>query len=198
MQKINILPLPFYQFTASEEITNEAEEYCKNIQYVRNAFNKTTREDVQLPNFANWATECLEKVKQEEFGKTLWKFYITQIWANRANMAETHHKHGHPNSILSGIFYLSDLSKGGETKFYRKNPYHALTDSGYFQLGSTKNSEITDTVKSTRGNLIIFPSNVLHSVNPVHNIQEARYTIAFNSFVTGQVGTKEELTYLSI
>ena len=33
-------------------------------------------------------------------------FYITQSWLNVTKPGEIHHEHSHPNSIVSGVFYL--------------------------------------------------------------------------------------------
>lgn len=199
MQKLSILPISLYQFTASEELTAEVEDYAKSVSYDRNQYNKSMFAEFKVPNFIDWATECVNEVKRSEFGNVPWNLFINQAWTNRANMAELHHKHYHPNSFLSGIFYLTDLNKGGETKFYRKNPYWGLEDSGHFLLGATiNNSEIIDTVKPVRGNLIVFPSSIWHTVNPVHSINEVRYTVAFNTFMTGELGSMGTLTYLNI
>ena len=34
-------------------------------------------------------------------------FYITQSWVNVATKGENHHSHRHPNSMLSGVYYIS-------------------------------------------------------------------------------------------
>ena len=33
-------------------------------------------------------------------------FYITQSWLNITKPGEFHHDHSHPNSIISGVFYI--------------------------------------------------------------------------------------------
>ena len=47
------------------------------------------------------------------------------------------------------------------------------------------------------GRLLIFPSNVPHQVITVHNSYE-RVSVAFNTFIRGQIGMKEEYTLLNL
>jgi hypothetical protein len=35
--------------------------------------------------------------------------YITQSWLNYTETNQYHHKHEHPNSLVSGVFYVNDM-----------------------------------------------------------------------------------------
>jgi hypothetical protein len=51
--------------------------------------------------------------------------YITQSWLNYTQPGEFHHKHEHPNSFISGVFYIATDSTKDKITFHR---------SGYKQL----------------------------------------------------------------
>lgn len=199
MKKISILPLSIYEFNASDELTNNVLNYVTNLPFIKNVNNKTSATDEQefvFEEFKLWCENCLEEVKTEEYGNVNWKFYITQMWANKSNYAEFHHKHYHPNSILSAVFYLNSIPKGGETKFYLENPYYYIETAKILSLASKKNKhEISDTIQSTKGKLVIFPSTLWHTVNPFNNI-EPRYSVSFNTFFKGSLGSKGSSTFI--
>ena len=48
-----------------------------------------------------------------------------------------------------------------------------------------------------RGELILFPSNLTHSV-PVNNTEEERISLSFNSWPKGNMGDIKSLTYLPL
>ena len=50
---------------------------------------------------------------------------------------------------------------------------------------------------SVAGKLILFPSSILHMVQP-HNSFTNRYTISFNAFPSGKIGNMNFLTGLDI
>jgi hypothetical protein len=127
MNRKEILSTPFYEFYAPRDLAEKLFEYTKNVKYTKNTYNKSMdipSVDFEYQDFINWAEQCLEEVKQEEYGNVDWKIYITQVWTNKSNYGEFHHKHMHPNSLVSGIFYLNDFEKGGDTKFFQPNPYY--------------------------------------------------------------------------
>lgn len=201
MNKVKILPITVYEFHCDDILTDRMESIVKHIQYTKNTNNKGSPayEKIDDSIFTDWINQCLNQVKREIYGETQWNLIVTQVWANKANMAEFHHKHVHPNSILSGIFYFNDFDRGGETNFFTPNLYWNAQKDGYLRFNHLVSSfDITDTIKPSRGKLIIFPSTLQHSVNPVIKITDTRYTIAFNSFFKGEIGRKSDATYLNI
>jgi len=201
MNKKQILPISFYEFDAPETLAKDLLDYVTNLTYTKNVYNKTMNSQVEsfnFPSFTDWVHKCLEKVKQEEYGDVNWQLYITQIWTNKSNYGEFHHKHLHPNSIVSGIFYLNDFEKGGGTKFFHPNPYYKVELSEVLNLSSKKRQhELIDTVQTKFGKLVIFPSSINHTTVP-HTSVDTRYTVAFNTFIKGVIGKTEEASYLQL
>ena len=51
---------------------------------------------------------------------------------------------------------------------------------------------------SVGGKLILFPSSIIHLVEPHNSFTSDRYTISFNAFPSGKIGNMNFLTGLDI
>ena len=121
------------------------------------------------------------------------RLVITQCWANKNPPGSKHHEHVHPNSILSGVFYLRQ-DKTLPPISFSKTQQHAmkLDPKKYNNL----NSE-TFLLPCVDGELLLFPSNLKHSV-PTNVGKEARISLSFNTFSVDTLGSKENLTHLDL
>ena len=119
--------------------------------------------------------------------------YITQSWSNYTEPGQYHHKHAHPNSFISGVFY-PQADRSVDKIYFYKSGYerikvqpatwnHWNSESWWFEVGA--------------GDLILFPSHLEHMVETkVGN--ETRVSIAFNTFLKGHIGVDESLTGLQL
>jgi uncharacterized protein (TIGR02466 family) len=118
---------------------------------------------------------------------------ITQSWLNWTKPGQHHHKHAHPNSLISGCFYVKANKATDKIFFYRDgyqrikfppiewNPYNS--ESWWYPVGT--------------GDLVFFPSSLTHMVQPVDG-DDTRISLAFNTFPVGYVGDEDELTALHL
>lgn len=200
MDKITVPFYNFYQFQAESELVTQVHDFVKNLQYESNGNNLTSQEKfLNIPLFNIWITQCVEKLRHNMYPDLNGLLSFTSIWANKNSRMSSHHKHRHPNSIISGIYYVNDDYKGGETVFYMNDPWYKIHNEGYVQLSSVPlpNKELTYRINPKSGLLILFPSYIYHSVGPVI-IGSDRYTISFNTFVEGNVGNHDRLFGLNI
>ncbi len=118
--------------------------------------------DDDLVNKVIWEPldECLEQTKLSKVPKSS---NIHQLWYNYYDEGFFQEAHTHGNSSFSGI-YLLKLEEENTTSFVNN------TSHEYF--------DVTYTTKHFKeGTVIIFPSRLLHYVNPV---KKNRITISFN------------------
>ena len=47
------------------------------------------------------------------------KVYITQSWANYTSQNQYHHMHSHPNSFISGVFYIKANKEVDKIHFHK-------------------------------------------------------------------------------
>lgn len=113
--------------------------------------------------------------------------YITQSWINKNDPGVGHDRHMHPNSFLSGIIFLSESSVAPT--------FFSIVNRMLFGH-TTPNMDIVDkwTPNVEMGKLLIFPSGLEHEV-PKNIENQTRYTLSFNTSVSGPYGRVEELTY---
>lgn len=115
---------------------------------------------------------------------------IGNSWGNTLKHSEPIHMHTHPNSYVSGVFYLTD---GVPLNFH--NPL--LTEDLFMVRPLVEWQEDNQytwqvlKVPIRAGYVILFPSRLKHHVDPSDT--DYRYSIAFNSMPTGSIGdsTKE-------
>lgn len=117
---------------------------------------------------------------------------ITQSWANYTKPSQFHHKHAHPNSYISGVFYVQTNPGSDKIYFYR---------SGYQQIKfNVKNWNMYNSESwwfdSVETQLILFPSHLEHMVQTLAENSQTRISISFNTFPVGQLGDNNELTQL--
>lgn len=118
---------------------------------------------------------------------------LTQSWLNWTKPGQYHHKHAHPNSLISGCYYVKANKETDKIFFYR-NGYQQIkfppiewnaynSESWWYPVGT--------------GDLIFFPSSLTHMVQPVGG-EDTRISLAFNTFPVGYVGDEDELTALHL
>lgn len=120
-------------------------------------------------------------------------FYITQSWINYTSLGQFHHRHNHPNSILSGVFYFNADPDKDKIFFYNEK-YKQITIPA--KIHNIHNSDSWWFPVKT-GSLIIFPSNLTHMVEQTVS-NEIRVSLAFNVFATGYFGDEQALTALHL
>ena len=118
--------------------------------------------------------------------------YITQSWCNYTKEGQFHHKHAHPNSFISGVFYVQADKEKDKIYFY-KNTYETidLPTEEYNSYNSKSWWFETHT-----NDLIIFPSNLVHMVEKV--VGKERISLSFNTFLKGYIGENNESTGLAL
>lgn len=120
--------------------------------------------------------------------------YITQSWINYTKDTESHHFHIHGNSLYSAVVYLKTVP-GDCIVFSRKKTNDIL---GQLELQPKEFNDfncLSWELPVKAGTVVIFPSSLPHGVPPV-NHQEERISLAFNSFIRGDLGQDQDLNRL--
>ena len=117
--------------------------------------------------------------------------YITQSWLNYTETNQYHHKHQHPNSLISGVFYINCHEQHDKIKFFNDR-YHAIKQK--VKNWNIWNSESWWFSVKT-GDVILFPSSLTHMVETKQG-NNTRISLAFNTFIKGTVGDNKQLTEL--
>lgn len=109
---------------------------------------------------------------------------ITESWLNKTEPGQYHHRHWHPNSIVSGVVCISNEGNSGALTFITSN-YDTLE----FETTGANiyNSKSWSYVPKTN-DVILFPSSVEHLVEK-NTSEHSRITLSFNTFVSGKINS---------
>jgi len=121
------------------------------------------------------------------------EFYITQSWLNYTNTGQHHHRHEHPNSIISGVYYFNAEDGNDKIHFFKTQYKQIHIPTSDFNIF---NSEAWWFPVHT-GKLILFPSHLTHTVEQTVSTS-TRVSLAFNVFARGFLGDEKELTGLKL
>ena len=179
-------------------ITDEEKAVLIDLETRPNTGNTTSVDNLvlrrsQLTDLRAWIEDCVgEYFKATTNPKHDVSLRITQSWVNYSEQGQYHHKHAHPNSLVSGVFYVQ-TNPDDRIYFYR---------AGYQQIRfptsewNTWNSE-SWWFEAITGRLILFPSSLEHMVPTVEG-EQTRVSLSFNTFPVGTVGEEMDLTGLRL
>lgn len=111
-------------------------------------------------------------------------------WINVHQPGQHSHLHCHSNSCYSGIFYLKYPTNGGKTWFHHPAQVPTYVSNTINPLLSEYNIFNSKSwfVDSKDNMLVLFPSHLDHSTED-NNSSENRYSLAFNYFIEGKIGS---------
>lgn len=118
--------------------------------------------------------------------------YITQSWINYTENGGWHHKHNHYNSFLSGVLYI-DTSNKDKITFHKPGYNQIYIHSNQWNETNSLSWDIDVAV----GDIVLFPSHLDHEVTPIDS-KTPRVSLAFNTFIHGNLGDELQLTKLKI
>ena len=162
------------------------------IYYNRQSEDTFVLDKPELANIRAFIEQKLHKFVTEIMASTD-KLVITQSWLNKNKKGESHHEHVHPNSMVSGVWYPQIHEQLPPIQFRSRSQRDVSLQTEKY---NTFNSA-TFMLPMKRGELILFPSNLTHSV-PINNSEEERISLSFNSWPKGNMGDIKSLTYLPL
>lgn len=194
---INLFSFPAYEmFITDDDLLNTIHNDVKLLEVSNNQNNSISRYNDEELNFSfynqelfSWIQKGLDYIKTINYNDSI-DLKITECWATKTGKFQKHHTHTHPNSIISGILYLTDHPSAG-TQFFLPSPWHWI--DSFMKIGKdSASTNVMTTVSPKKGKIIFFPSNLQHNTLP-NLTSTTRYTIAFNTFISGTIGRPSSL-----
>jgi len=198
---VTLFPTPVYFAKLERSFTDKEHKYFNDHRnhLRKNLGNNTSQQNYVLNQrgLSSLKKELLIRV-QDYFDKVLCvkhvKPWITQSWLNYTQPQQFHHQHEHPNSIVSGVLYINADKLNDTIKFYKKD-YRQINLGAVTSYNLYNSESWWFAVESY--DLLLFPSSLTHAVEQkVGN--NTRTTLAFNTFITGKLGSNVDLTELKL
>jgi len=103
-------------------------------------------------------------------------YALCNSWINFYKRGDHQEVHGHPPNHLSGVFIANDGEEFSQFYFLDKDNY-AFSDP--YSIGKIINHNSTHIVELKAGDIMFFPSYMLHGVTP-HKSDIIRKSLSFN------------------
>jgi uncharacterized protein (TIGR02466 family) len=198
----SIFPTPIYTtkidrgFTKQElEFVKQQKKHCTNNQGNINTKDNYILNRKEFKNIKKFLDKhCKNYLDTVICPKNNIEIYITQSWLNYTEADQYHHKHEHPNSVISGVLYFDSDIKNDKILFSHSRGYQQISpeiDKEKFNLWNSG----TWFFPVETGNLFMFPSSTTHQVETKKG-NNTRISLAFNTFYKGTVGSDTSLTEL--
>lgn len=195
----HLFPTPVAFFDLGRTLTEEELAFVEKQERRPNMGNTTSTDNTILKQEALKSLNDFIEASVQQYFKEIHApkhkvdLRITQSWLNYTKPGEYHHKHEHPNSFISGVFYINADPEKDKIYFFRSG-YQTIklppadwnlfnSDSWWFGVET--------------GKLVLFPSSLTHMVETKQG-DNTRISLAFNTFPAGTIGETLDLTGLTL
>lgn len=194
----SLFPIPIGMIELDRSLSKKEMLFFNTLDTRPNSGNTTSRDNNILNNstltkLRSWIEDQLQEFFLSVFNpKSSVSLKITQSWVNYSTPGQFHHKHAHPNSFISGVFYIQTNPQ--DKIFFSREEYQQIKI-----LPKNWNIWNSDSwwYEAIQGRLILFPSSLTHMVPRVEG-NETRISLSFNTFPIGLLGEEAELTELKL
>jgi len=195
---LQIFPKPVLITPYEKPISKEL-EFIRTLEWISQKANGNFKskdsyilKNEQLKDIKNFIVETVDKYC-EKILNTKQRLVITQSWFNKNPTGSKHHEHVHPNSIISGVMYFQIDQTLPPIQFSKSNQEGVKLDPIKYNVLNAD----TFLLPCKSGELILFPSNLRHSV-PINTGMPDRISLSFNTFCIDALGSEDSLTHLDI
>lgn len=199
-QMTGVFPNPILTYTNKKSLSLKERDYLLNLEQRKNmgntsSVNESLFKDVKLKILQTWIRSALEDYVDRIYcPKESITLNITQSWVNVCRKGEYHHLHSHPNSLVSGVYYVQS-SKNDKINFTDNS--HSTLDiiPREYNLFNSRDWWMP----AMQDTLVLFPSSLFHRVSPVEEERDRdRVSLSFNTFPTGILGSSDNLSELEL
>lgn len=192
---------PYFVMNIADAISDKQVKFIKSIKMIENQMNHISEElylfdRPEMRSISKAVQEALDIYTAEVMGGSH-KLKVTQSWALMNPPGVGMHSHTHSNSIISGSLYYADMpNPPGNMIFDRHNTYRQIELDVRSEKQNIYNAQ-RNAIIPKRGDLVLFSSSIQHYVEPNNSMQN-RYSIAFNTFVRGTIGSFRDVSELKV
>lgn len=180
-------------------VKEEEKQFIKQLPYTKNVDNIIScsydiLEEESMSSIKDYILRHVETYTRDvlRISKNI-EFKIVSSWINLTTKGGRHHPHVHPNSVISGVF---NMSPNNELVFGEMGGKPFSMWAMELEEQNIFNSDSWIVESKDPGNVILFPSTMMHQVDP-YSADTVRESISFNIMPTGFL-TPSSTTQLKI
>jgi uncharacterized protein (TIGR02466 family) len=192
---------PYFRANIAGSITPQQIAFIQSLKMVNNPENLISAnlyifEEPELKSIKDAVQEVLDIYARDVLCIPQ-KIYVTQSWSLVCKPNAGMHGHSHSNSILSGSLYYCDLpDPPASMVFTRHTSYQQIELPPAPDKRNLYNTPI-NRITPRPNDVLLFSSRLTHLVE--QNISgKPRHSIAFNTFVKGELGDYRAVTELKL
>ena len=195
----NLFPTAVGAFQLGRDLSKLEQKFLLNLESLSNignivSTNNYVLRDKRLSSLGSFFNDSLQKYNQTTLSlKDNLSLQLTQSWVNYTKKGQFHHKHAHPNSIISGVFYIQAIKDIDRIYFFNEKYNQIKTYPKEFNVYNSESWWLP----ATTGTLYLFPSHLTHMVEQV-TTDDTRISLSFNTFYKGNLGDELALTALTV
>jgi uncharacterized protein (TIGR02466 family) len=192
---------PYFVTNIADAISDKQVAYIKGLKMNQSQINHISDElylfdKSEMKSIAKAVQDALDTFASEVMG-IKHKLKVTQSWSLINPPGVGMHAHTHSNSLISGSLYYTDMpNPPGNMIFERHGSYQQIEMEVQAKKQNIYNAT-RNAVIPKRGDLVLFSSSLQHYVEPNQSAQN-RYSIAFNTFVRGTIGSHRDVSELKL
>ena len=191
MKEVHLFTTAICEF---ENTSPDYEEYQKLIDLEYEKYRSVNDRVLDLcPNTKTFIKNSIQQFVDTHIDNE--NLIVTQSWIHKSDNVTSLFGHYHPNSILSGVYYLDADENTVGTTFY-KGSTNTTTDHPIINV-NWKNksiySYVTHTISAKKNTLYLFPSEIIHNVSG-GKVKQPRHVLSFNTWFDGPFGSSSKLT----
>ncbi|AKQ41890.2 hypothetical protein CP97_07400 [Aurantiacibacter atlanticus] len=192
---------PYFVTNIADAISPKQLDYIKHLKMQKNQVNQISEElylfdRPELASIKHAIDEVLAIYASEVMGLEQ-RLEVTQSWSLTNPPGVGMHGHTHSNSVISGSLYYAPLpDPPGNMIFERFNGYRQLELAVRTDRTNIYNAP-RNAIVPKQGDVLLFSSAIQHYVEP-NASDTMRYSIAFNTFVRGKIGSFRDVSELKL
>lgn len=192
---------PYFKTNIADAITPAQVRLIKHLPMRVNQVNRISEEKYlferpELASIKVAVDDALATYAREVMGISQ-SLEVTQSWSLINPPGVGMHGHTHSNSLVSGSLYYTDMpDPPGNMIFERHNYYRQIEMIVGEDRRNIYNAPLNAVVPA-KGDLVLFASSIPHFVEE-NKTRQDRFSIAFNTFVRGEIGSLVDVSQLRL
>ena len=172
------------KFSETFDLKNfKTEKHYGSNKWRSEKFNNVLLHD-SLTELHDWVKTCIDDYLTNELCMKYDEHFISESWLNVNLKGGSQPVHSHPNSIISGTYYVQTLPEHPPLEFHRgrpsdQQPFISLSEQYAINHPNTTNKIGFPTVQDT---MIVWQSPLYHAHAPLQ-VKGQRISLSWNALV---------------